>query len=129
MMRLVVPLFLLCAGILALGALDPRAAPPPAATYSRRYWDVPVESLARGRTSHTHAKTRGVVVLERTEDDSDTHNRIRSLVDTSWIIAECIPLIPCRRFRVGDTVEVWGITRRDPEHKWWEIHPMEGPRP
>lgn len=94
------------------------------ATYSRYYWPVAVAQVAT--TSHTHAAVKGIVAYVRSEDDGDTHIRLNSLTDpTRFIIAECTPKEPCLKPRVGQTIIVNGITRRDPEHGWYEVHPVE----
>lgn len=92
----------------------------------RRYWATPVDTLAAGRARHTHVEVRGLVTYTRLEDDGDLHIRLRSLGSSgAVVIAECIPKLPCRRPAVGDTVTVRGVSRRDPEHGWYEVHPVE----
>lgn len=96
------------------------------AAYSRYYWPVSVEQVAT--TTHTHAAVRGIVApgYPRMEADGDVHIRLNSLTDpTRFIVAECTPKEPCAKPRAGQTITVSGITRRDPEHGWWEVHPVE----
>jgi hypothetical protein len=61
----------------------------------------------------------------RAEDDGDRHIKIRNDTTGRFIIAECIPLLPCARPDTGRVVIVRGISRQDPEHLWWEVHPVE----
>jgi len=93
------------------------------AAAQRTYWPVAV---------------RGVVTYVGHEDDQDMHVRLISVTGSQYfVIAECIPLLPCRTSiglpwlpKVGDTVTVYGISRRDPEHgNWAEIHPVEAISP
>lgn len=93
---------------------------------SRRYWPTSIDSLAVGRGLHTHVAVRGVVAPRYPimETDGDKHIKLLSS-SGRFIVAECIPLLPCRSPRAGDTVTVFGISRRDPEHGWYEVHPVE----
>jgi hypothetical protein len=91
----------------------------------RTYWVRSVDSLATGRVPHTHVETTGYVTLVSKESDGDIHIRLTAL-SGRFIICECVPELPCAVVpKVGDTVRVKGIYRRDPEHGWWEIHPVE----
>jgi hypothetical protein len=101
----------------------------PAPAVQRGYWPVTIDSMAIGRAKHTHVEVRGQVVYVRTQDDGDVHIKIANpwRLGTSYpfIIAECIPKLPCVRPRAGSDIIVRGISRKDPEHGWWEIHPVE----
>lgn len=90
----------------------------------RTYWPVPLDSLAVGHTSHTHAAVVGKVAYVVKESDGDTHIKLVS-PGGRFIIAECIPALPCLAPKVGSIITVRGVTRKDPEHLWWEIHPVE----
>ena len=94
---------------------------------SRNYWVVDPTTFANSGSVHTHVSVTGWVVYARCEDDGDTHVRIvPTLGATSpFFIAECIPSLPCAKPAVGSRVTVKGISRRDPEHNWQEIHPVE----
>lgn len=95
------------------------------ALLQRTYWPVPLATLSHG-TLHTHVETRGQVAYVRSEGDGDTHIKIVDPLNPSiFIIAECIPQLPCIKPRVGSAVVIRGISRHDPEHGWWEIHPVE----
>ena len=96
------------------------------ALLARYYWPVTVTALASGTARHTHVQVTGRVDYTRMEDDGDLHIRIRSTAgDSAFVIAECIPKLPCRRPAIGEIVTVQGISRRDPEHGWYEVHPVE----
>lgn len=92
----------------------------------RYYWPTPIDTLWVGHQKHTHIAVTGRVAYTRTEDDGDLHIRLNSLTDsTKFIIAECIPALPCLRPIKGSKITVQGISRYDPEHSWREIHPCE----
>jgi len=90
----------------------------------RIYWPTPLDSLAIGHTAHTHVTVTGTVAYVRKEADGDTHIKLVSATGR-FVVAECIPALPCKLPRAGDTVSVSGISRRDSEHLWWEVHPVE----
>ena len=100
----------------------------------RTYWPVTVAQLASGTFRHTHVQLDSVlVVYTAKEADGDFHMRLRDRGDTvasHYVIAECIPVLPCRHPRVGDIIS-WlrGIKRRDDEHGWIELHPVEAMSP
>jgi hypothetical protein len=88
---------------------------------SRTYWPVTVEQVAT--TAHTHVKVMGRVKLVRHEADGDTHIQLTGV--TGFIVAECIPALPCALPTVGQRITVYGISREDKEHHWSEVHPIE----
>jgi hypothetical protein len=94
-----------------------------AQTPQRTYWKVPVDSLAIGHTVHTHVEIQGKVTLVRHEEDGDTH--IKIVGPRGFVVAECIPTLPCRVPKLGEHVTVRGIARQDWAHKWFEVHPVE----
>lgn len=91
----------------------------------RFYWPTPLDTLAIGHQKHTHAEVRGTVVYVRREDDGDIHIKMTNPLTGRFIIAECIPQLPCVPPKVGSVITVRGITRLDTEHGWRELHPVE----
>src|SRR5205823_376942 len=73
---------------LALGLLALQVPQTGGATF-RRYWVVPLDSLALGHTLHTHVQVTGRVRLVRHEDDGDVHLMLTG--QRGFIVAECIP--------------------------------------
>jgi 3',5'-cyclic AMP phosphodiesterase CpdA len=103
--------------LLAASVATPAAA--------QKFWPVSLDSLAVGHVPHTHVEVRGTVVYARWQDDGDLHIKLVTPFGSGrFIIAECIPKLPCVKPATGADVIVRGITRRDPEHGWWEIHPV-----
>lgn len=90
------------------------------ATDEDGYHAVALKDLAT--TKWTHACTRGIVTLSKREADGDRHLRLEA--DGAFIVAEIIPQIPFPAPRVGQSVEVCGITRYDRAHGWPELHPV-----
>lgn len=108
MLRTIVLLFLLSASI-------------PKKEESRHYF--PVTPSAMSHNFHTHVEVRGKVTVSKREIDEDWHIRIED--SKGFIVAECIPELPCAHPKIGTCVQVRGISRFDGEHKWWEVHPVE----
>ncbi|HEX9239197.1 MAG TPA: hypothetical protein VF910_00905 [Candidatus Bathyarchaeia archaeon] len=91
----------------------------------RTYWPVTVAQLASGAVKHTHVQVSGVVAYTKIEEDGDIHIRIVGDTGAAFVVAECIPRLPCRRPKNGERITVQGITRYDGEHHWFEVHPVE----
>jgi hypothetical protein len=91
----------------------------------RYYWPTSVEHLARGTVKHTHVQVKGRVTYTAKEADGDLHIRLSGLHTDTFVVAECIPKLPCPRPAKGTTITVLGISRFDAEHGWWEVHPVE----
>jgi hypothetical protein len=94
---------------------------------TRTYWIVDPAVFATSGSVHTHVAVTGFVNYVACEDDGDLHVRIvpSQGATSPFFISECIPSLPCTRPANGAHVAVKGITRRDLEHNWWEIHPVE----
>lgn len=124
----------LAIGIFALGVLSTVLLPQ--VVLQRTYWKVPLDSLAIGHKLHTHTETKGIPLYAVRESDGDVHIRLASPdsapgIARRFIVVECTPKEPCDIVALRVAVNskrliiVQGITRRDPEHAWWEIHPLE----
>jgi hypothetical protein len=89
------------------------------------YLHTTVEKMATGQVHMTRAEVTGSVQMVRHErGDGDWHIRVSD--GKYFIVAECMPQIPCTVPKVGDKISVRGITRYDYEHHWQEIHPVLG---
>lgn len=108
--------------LIASGSLVPHwASAQSHSPVARPYWPVTVEQVPT--TAHTHIKVTGRVRLVRREDDGDLHIKLTGT--TGFIVAECIPALPCPQPPVGQRITVYGISREDKEHRWYEVHPVE----
>lgn len=95
------------------------------APVSRTYWPATVPQLASGTVKHTHVAVTGIVAYTRLEDDGDLHVRLVADTGSIFVIAEIIPSLPMPRPANGKRITAYGIQRRDPEHGWIELHPIE----
>ncbi len=91
----------------------------------RYYWPVTIHAIVSGSNKHTHVAVRAVVIRQYREADGDKHSWILDSATRDSMVVECIPKIPCPTLMTGATGVIYGITRFDAEHKWWEIHPVE----
>ena len=95
---------------------------------ARVYWTVDCARFANQGSAHTHVEVTGWVKYATLETDGDLHIAVVPAKGTAapFFIAECIPgCAPCAKPKVGAKVMIRGISRRDPEHGWFEIHPVE----
>lgn len=88
----------------------------------RQYFRV---TIAEMPTNHfTHVEIDGVVKSTHQEKDGDTHIQVSD--GTEFVVAECIPKLPCPVVpTVGQNVIIRGISRYDRENHWYEVHPVE----
>jgi len=57
--------------------------------------------------------------------DGDWHINVADDKD-NIIVAEIIPEYPLPIPPLGAMIKIWGITRYDLAHRWWELHPVIG---
>jgi len=103
------------------------AAPLWAQETRRTYAIVELAAFARAGSVHTHVQVTGWVAATHMERDGDRHIKLVPSpgARTPFLIAECIPQLPCAAPAVGRRLTVQGISRYDREHGWWEVHPVE----
>ncbi len=88
----------------------------------RHYFKVAIADMPLNH--RTHVEVTGVVKSRSKRPDGDAHIQIANGDD--FIVAECIPKLPCAVIpEVGQTVTVRGISRYDREKRWYEVHPVE----
>jgi hypothetical protein len=88
----------------------------------RQYFKVAIADMPINH--YTHVEITGEVKSRMPEKDGDMHIQVSD--GTNFIIAECIPKLPCSVIpNVGQTVTVRGISRYDRENRWYEVHPVE----
>lgn len=94
---------------------------------TRPYHVTSITTMAAGKYAWTHVEVRGTVVYVKAEPDGDTHIKLVDPWNASgpFVICECTPKEPCAKPRVGADIIVRGISRKDPEHLWYEVHPVE----
>ena len=92
------------------------------------YHDVGlVDFIANGSTK-TKVAVEGVVDKITHEPDGDYHIIIRpQYLPLPVLVTETIPEIEDLPMpQEGDYIKIWGITRFDEPHNWWELHPVIG---
>ena len=88
----------------------------------RQYFKVAIANMPANH--YTHVEITGNVKSVKSERDGDTHIQVSDGAD--FIIAECIPKLPCSVIPdVGQGVIIRGISRYDRENRWYEVHPVE----
>lgn len=92
----------------------------------RAYHPVTLANMAQGKTRWTHVMmTATVMYVKLQKEDGDLHIRLSNgKKNGPIVVAECVPEIPCKNPGLGTRITVYGISRKDPLHLWWEIHPV-----
>ena len=92
------------------------------------YHDVGLLDFIANGSTKTKVAVEGVVDKITHEPDGDYHIIIKSSY-VSWpvLVTETIPEIKDLPLpKEGDHIKIWGITRFDEPHNWWELHPVIG---
>lgn len=88
----------------------------------------PLVSIARledNLFTEPRAAVIGTVDYVQKSYDGDTHVNIRA--DNGRVLAaEIVPELPIFPPPIGVRVKIWGVTRYDLQHRWWELHPVIG---
>ena len=85
---------------------------------------ISLKTINRGEYSGPRALVEGIVTEVVHSQDGDIHINISHNNDT--LVAEIIPEYPLPIPKIGDIIQIWGVTRYDIAHRWWEIHPVIG---
>lgn len=93
------------------------------------YHDVGlVDFIANGSTK-TKVAVEGIVYKVAHQPDGDYHVIMRPqyVPIGLFLVTEAIPEIKdLPSPKEGDHIKIWGITRFDKPHNWWELHPVIG---
>ncbi len=86
-----------------------------------------VDFIASGSTK-TKVAVEGIVDKVTHEPDGDYHIIMRpQYLPLPFLVTETIPEIKDFPLpNIGDHIKIWGITRFDEPHNWWELHPVIG---
>jgi hypothetical protein len=91
------------------------------------YHDVGLVDFIANGSRKTKVAVQGVVDKVEHEPDGDYHVTIRPpYLPFPVLVTELIPEIELPLPQEGDHIKIWGITRFDEPHNWWEIHPVIG---
>lgn len=86
---------------------------------------ISIYKLQKNLFLKPRASVIGKVENEVKSTDGDLHVNIQD--DNGRIlVAEIVPEYPLKTPPVGAKIKVWGVTRYDLEHRWWELHPVFG---
>ena len=85
---------------------------------------ISIKELNSGLYSGPRAMVIGTVLEIIKSGDGDWHINIQG--PDSVLVAEVVPEFPVALPTVGEKVKVWGVTRFDLAHRWWELHPVFG---
>src|SRR5258708_576554 len=66
----------------------------------------------------------GTVQGVQKSSDGDWHINVTD--GRNMLVAEIIPEYPVPVPKVGEKIRIWGVTRFDIAHRWWELHPVIG---
>lgn len=92
------------------------------------YHNVGLLDFIANGSAKTKVAVQGVVDKVTHEPDGDYHVNIRPQnLPFPVLVTEAIPEIKDLTLpKEGDYVKIWGITRFDEPHNWWELHPIIG---
>ena len=83
-----------------------------------------IRQINSGLYQKPRAAIEGVVTDKVKAADGDWHIDITGPDGT--LVTEFIPEYATTTPALGDRIQLWGITRYDIDHRWWEIHPVIG---
>lgn len=93
------------------------------------YHDTGLADFIVNGSAKTKVAVEGIVDKVAHQPDGDYHVVIRpSYVPAGlFLVTEFIPEIKDLPLpKEGDYIKIWGITRFDEPHNWWELHPVIG---
>ncbi len=85
---------------------------------------IDIGILNSGLYAGPRASLEGTVTDVVSAQDGDVHINIKSKSGT--LVTEIIPEYPLTLPISGDKIKIWGVTRYDIAHRWWELHPVIG---
>ncbi len=93
--------------------------------FNKLYPTVSIFDLQHNLFWKSHARAIGAVSEIVRAGDGDWHVNVTDDKGRT-LVTEFAPEVPLAVPSVGDKISIWGITRFDLEHRWWEIHPVFG---
>lgn len=72
------------------------------------------------------AAVMGTAVVVVHVSDGDTHINVKDETTGRTLVTEMVSEHPLPLPDVGSKIKIWGVTRYDLEHRWWELHPVFG---
>lgn len=91
------------------------------------YYDTDLADFIVNGSQKTKVSVEGIVDKISREPDGDYHIIMRPRYAPGlYLVTEAVPEIKLPLPKEGDRIKIWGITRFDVLHNWWEIHPVIG---
>lgn len=90
-----------------------------------QYEITTIKTLNESKFWGPRAAVVGTVTDVQKVFDGDWHLNITDK-DGRTLVAEVIPEYPVPLPDLGAKVQIWGVTRFDLDHRWWELHPVIG---
>lgn len=93
------------------------------------YHDVGLADFIVNGSTKTKVAVEGIVDKVAHQPDGDYHvvMRPQNIPIGLFLVTEVIPEIKDLPLpKEGDNIKIWGITRFDEPHNWWELHPVIG---
>lgn len=90
------------------------------------YYDANLADFVLNGSKKTKVAVEGTVLESALEPDGDWHVVVGDGQNNN-LVTEFIPEIKNLAIpQKGDRIKIWGITRFDILHNWWELHPVIG---
>ncbi len=87
---------------------------------------ISISTLQSNLFFSPRASVEGVVTQEvHNSEDGDWHINVKDNKG-NVLVTEIIPELPVPAPTIGTKIKIWGVTRYDLEHRWWELHPVIG---
>lgn len=83
-----------------------------------------IHDINTSKYSGPRATIIGTVIDVLKSGDGDWHITIRG--KGGDMVTEIAPEYPLPIPLLGEKIRIWGVTRYDIAHRWWEIHPVFG---
>lgn len=91
----------------------------------RSYRLISISTLNNSQWFKARAAVIGVVTDAVSVSDGDWHLNVKD-EEGNVLVAEISPELPVPVPPLHVPIRLWGITRYDLGHRWWEIHPVIG---
>lgn len=87
---------------------------------------ISIEDLEKNLFWGPRAAAIGTVTDVVRASDGDHHINVKDEKTGRILVAETVPEYSLPLPEIGQKIKIWGVTRFDIEHRWWELHPVFG---
>lgn len=86
---------------------------------------VSISAIQKNLFFFPRASVIGTVIQKVKTDDGDWHVNVAD--DNGRVmVTEIVPELSMPVPPLNAKIKIWGVTRYDLEHRWWELHPVIG---